>query len=610
MQIEKTKNIQENIAKVRSCGNKPFIIDQETLTYASALDRIERLTQLYRNMGLQAGDRVIIATIHDSDTVIFFLSLLANGITAVPVNPQTKENRVRSLFRLTEPAALILDADLCSLWQQGSDVPVLKIQKQERASTLLRRLLGSAKSLNQETNTYPAILNSLVPTTPSVDIDPSSDAYILFTSGTTSDSKGVRITHRNLFAHLQTLSHQFGYNQDSRILNILALHHADGIIQGPVIAFFNGASIYRPMLFNISNIEALLDTIYTYRISHFVAVPTMLALIEKLGQNYSESFQTDDFQFVISTGGYLEAKLWQDFEKHFGTRIANVYGLTETVIGSIFCGPDDETYKRGTIGKPVDCKARIVDDKGNQVGSGKTGELLLSGSNVMPGYLSPTQPGNDILQNNWLGTGDLAQCDSQGFFRIVGRKKSIIVSGGINIHPEEISEVLNQIPEVLEAVTFGIPDDIWGERVGSCVVTKPDYHIDEQTIIDYCREHLEAEKIPSTIHLLDSLPKGPAGKVILPEVQDLVASLSFKEQNNHIDDIWKVVLETAAISFTVAESSLSPEISAQDLSGWTSLTHLEFIASLEKKCNIVFMPVEIMRIEHLRDVVKIIREKR
>ena len=245
-------------------NKKPFITITEKLSYGVLVDQIERLTSFYKKNHISSKDRVIISSHDDKTLSVLFLSLLCNGITAVILDPETKMVRAQSIIKTIVPKAFIIDHNLKKAWNLKDDIFVLKIKKQQVKQNLFSKLMGEKKGGSYQTS-YPGILEQMTPLCPMKKIDPESNAYILFTSGTTSQPKGVQITHSNLFSHLKTLSKKFGYSNHSRILNILSLSHADGIIQGPVIAFANGASIYRPVEFSVSNIEALLDAVYFYR---------------------------------------------------------------------------------------------------------------------------------------------------------------------------------------------------------------------------------------------------------------------------------------------------------------------------------------------------------
>lgn len=593
-----------------SLRRKPFIVTaQETLTFGEVAEKAKRLAELCRSAGIIPGDRVMIATRNEQEAAILFLSLLRSGIAAVNLDPDIKSYRFSHLAQIAEPKGIFLDADLVDLWKPRNIEFVMKIHAGGRRSNpLFNKLLKRRPQREAVQDSYPAALEDLSPVFEPAAAGPESDAYILFTSGTTANPKGVRISHRNLSAHLETLSRQFGYTAGSRILNILMLSHADGMIQGPVIAFVNGATLFRPMRFDIQRLGALLDSIYSDRITHFIAVPTMLSLIDRFCKDRQDAFLAEDFRCIVSTGAYLDAGLWSRFEEYYGTRITNVYGLTETVVGGFFSGPSDEDHCIGTVGKPVDCQAFIENDKGIEAENGVAGELLVKGDNVMRSYFNSPDATTRVFKDGWLRTGDIAIRDENGFYRIVGRKKNIIISGGLNIHPEEITEVLKLLPSVTEAVTFGMPDNVWGECLVSAVSLDSPDSATEEDLIAFCRSHLEETKVPVAIHILQTLPKGPVGKIQIERVKEMISHTSRQEQDLR-GDLQSGIITIAAHCFKVNAEDLSINTTQDEMPGWDSLAHLEFIAAVETNLQVSFSPTEIMQIESLSDAWHIIAKK-
>lgn len=592
-------------AEEKALSQKSFITtSMNRLSYGELTAIIRKLTSLYKSWGLAPGDRLVISTKDDIHASVLFLSLLCNGITAVFIDPETKPLRADHLLEVSRPKAIIADTDLIESWDVSGVGIVLGVDIKKRAG-ILRRLF--AKEPVDVDATYPLILGKFeageLPST----IDPESDAYILFTSGTTNAPKGVRISHRALCAHLGTLAKVYGYTPESRILNILLLSHADGIIQGPVVTFFTSAQLFTPFRFAISKITELLDAVYHYRISHFICVPTMLALILRFAADEKEAFATNDFKMIGSCGAQLEAELWQGFEANFDVRIVNIYGLTETVVGGIFAGPDEESRIIGSIGKPVDCEARIVDENGLDVFIGEAGELLLRGDNVMSGYFDAPEATAEAFSGEWFKTGDIACCDVAGIYRIIGRKKEIIISGGVNVHPEEVSEVLNKHPQVTEAVTFGLPSEEWGEKIVSAVVVC-NQAIREEELILFCRANLEEVKVPDTIAILETLPRGRSGKVQISAVKE-----HFLESEKIVADasqqLEKRIIGMAAQCFKVSPESLSIGNTVDTTAGWDSLSHLELIVSLEEAFSIQFAPSDIMQMDSLESIVSTVRKR-
>jgi long-chain acyl-CoA synthetase len=345
-------------------------------------------------------------------------------------------------------------------------------------------------------------------------------------------------------------------------------------------------------------------------VTHFVTVPSVIALIANLDDQHDECFATEDFRFVISTAAHLDEMLWRRFEARFQPQIVNVYGLTETVCEGLYCGPDLATRRIGTIGKPVDCAARIVDEAGRDVAPGTTGELILRGDNVMRGYFRMPDETAAVLKDGWFYTGDLAATDEDGFYRIVGRKKSVIITAGMNVYPEDVTTVLRRIPGVLDAVTFGMPDDAWGERVVSCVMPVPGQVLSVAGIAAQFLERASREKLPLEIHIVDDLPRGPAGKVILADVKAMIDRPRPRRHSAPVsDDIGERVLTVGASTFKTDVGSLSLESNATSTAGWNSLAHVEFLLALETEFDVRLAPRDVMTIVTLGDAVRVLAAK-
>lgn len=609
-------SFSEAIAVALSCRNdKSFLLwGNEILTYGTLLDRIARLSTYYRENGIACGDRLVIASRNDSASITIFLSLLVNGITAIMIDPALPAAAAKQLLERVQPRLLFADDDIAAGWDCGGEVRMIKIRKEVgRAGALFSRLMGRDNSASeQDPGTYPAMLKKVQAYLPKERVDPETTAYIVFTSGTTSQPKGVEITHGALCSHLITLSREFGYTSASRILNILPLHHVDGLVQGPLAALWNGALVSRPTSFSINRIPQLLDRVYSERITHFISTPTMLALILRYGGDCADSFRTEDFKFIVSAAAKLNSSLWSEFEDRFGVMVVNLYGLTETVTGSLFAGPRKETRKIGTVGVPVDCEAIIVDGQGAPVAWGERGELLLRGPHLMRGYFDDTASTDAVIRSGWLHTGDLAERDSSGFFRIIGRLKNVIISGGTNVYPDEVTEVIARHPAVVEAVTFGVEDEVWGERVFSCVVLIKGSSVEIEDLFSYCRTALSPAAMPDRIILLSDLPKGPAGKVIISEARELaMASLSQSSiADEMMSSIDATVLRIAGACLNLPVTTLSSASNAQNTPGWDSLAHLELIVAVEKAFSVRLDPVDILSIESLGDLCRVVGEKR
>lgn len=585
---------------------------ERRVTYPELSRNLEKLTRLFTENHLRPGDRVLLSVADEADAATLLLALLRNGLTAVLLDPETKPERAHGILRTAQPAGYIADEAFFDRMDLTGDVGFKLAVRPEAPPKggLFRKLLGrqAAAPAPEAAPTYPALLANLTPAAPPAFIDPETIAYVLFTSGTTADPKGVQVSHRALLAHLTTLSRVYGLDSSARLLNVLLLYHADGLVQGPLLAAFNRATWLRPLRFDLAQVGELLDAVYRYRVSHFIAVPTMLALFQRFGTGYDDAFRTPDFRFVVSVSAQLEEALWRSFAGRFGVRLVNMYGLTETVTGGLFSGPDEASYRPGTVGRPVDMEARLVDATGQDVPEGAEGELLLRGENLMSGYLHNPAATAAVLRDGWFRTGDVARRDPDGLYRITGRVKNIVISGGVNIHPEEVTEVLHTHPGVLEAVSLGLPDEVFGERLVSCVVTRPGAVFSETELTDHCRARLEAKKIPSAIFQFPTLPKGPTGKVQLQPLRERLAQAN-GPTDSPAPDYGALVREAASGAFKVPAERLRPEDSSRTVAGWDSLAHLDFVVRLEQGLGLRFDPAEIMTMNSLHAAEEIIRKK-
>jgi long-chain acyl-CoA synthetase len=559
--------------------------DKRELTFADLSKRIRLVAALARRRGLAIGDRVVIATDDDCEAALLFAALICNGLTAVQLDPNTHALRARALAAKAAPSLVIADAALVRDWAFDTlGCEVIEIAKPAARQGLLAGLMRAAPKVG-----LAAVLEDLQPEEPPREVPPETLAYILFTSGTTLEPKGVCISHRALFSHLDTLSRVYGCSAESRILNTLMLSHADGVVQGPMLCFYNGAQLHRPLKFEITTLDRLLDSVFRLRITHMIAVPTMLSLMARFGADAEDTFQGGDFKLLVSCGAALEAGLWEEFERKFHVSILNLYGLTETVAGGVFAGGPAGTIGYGAIGVPIDCELRVVDDDGAEAPPGDPGELLMRGSLLMSGYFDDPAQTAEVLRDGWLSTGDIARRDADGSYWVCGRKKNIVIRGGLNIHPEEITEALNRHPAVADAFAFGAPDPEWGEKLLALAVSET---ADETELLRHCAELLEPRKIPSQIRIVEALPKGRSGKVVAAEARALFEGPAVSSPAT--GDISARLLAIAAHTFKLDVGQLRLASTPDDVLGWDSLAHLNFVTAIESEFSVRLTPRQIM----------------
>ncbi len=582
-----------------------IVFGDSVLTYAELKSHMGRFSSYFRQKGIRQGDRVILASGNERFVCTFYLSLIANGITVVYLDPESGPGRAHAIIDHCKAPFIFVDSATQRNWNllstESSEVTIIQ---SEAGSGVLSKLLNRSR---QESTAFPACVDVLPESDLPAAIDPDADAYILFTSGTTSAPKGVRISYRALFSHLDTLTSVYRMNSESRLFNNLILSHADGMVQGPLLALFNMATLFRPFPFTIQKIEDIFDVIYSEKITHWIMVPTMTGLVYQFKKEDKDTLKNKDFQFVISCGGKLEALLWKQFEEKFDTSIINGYGLTETVAGGLFAGPDPESHIIGTIGKPVDCEARIVGEDLHDKKVGEEGEIWLRGPMVMSGYLNAPEANAEVFSGEWLKTGDIGFLGEDGCFRITGRKKLVIISGGINVSPEEVTEVLHSCPAVKDAVTFALDDPLWGDIVASAIVVRENQSLSQDEVVAHCRKHLEENKVPRRIVFVDELPYGRSGKVIISEIRDMVTGMM--GQTSPTSGPENSFMSVVSRILQMPEHALALEMAAEDTPEWDSISHLFLIAEMEKQYQIEFSPIEVMNINKLADLFSLVENK-
>lgn len=573
------------------------LVAETSLTHKEVQRQGGAIRRALAAAGLQPGDAVAVATSHRASFYICFAACFEAGFPVVVLDPSAARQELALMLQKAAPVALIADESVLLslaehletflpevLWAVGANLAV-RNSKWFSLAELLRRDGGGHSDSDS----------------PVVPIGDEIPAYIMFTSGTTSTPKGVVISRAALRHHVRTLAKVFDYGPAARLLCFLPTHHTDGLVHGVVAPLLTGMAVVQPGPFAQStDLAALLRT---HTISHFLCVPTMLAIIRRNCSDRPALFRDAHFRHLISTAGFLDATLWREFQDFFGIRVSNFYGMTETVSGTLYCGPHDDSHRLGTLGRPVDAKVRIVDQSGATVTTNIIGELQVSGEHLMSGYFVDPEATKAVLEDGWLATGDLFFRDQNDLYTFVGRLKNVIKRGGITVYPEDVRKVVSAVPGVLEVEVLGIPDTVFEEIIAVCAVVADG--VRSEDIRAACQNGLSPERRPDRIELLDSLPRGPSGKV---RQDELLASLTERSavDQQRPELLRDHVISVAAITFAVKPSQLDDFSSPQTLANWDSYAGMEFVLALEKEFSLRLRPRDIMRISDIGKAIEII----
>jgi len=480
--------------------SKIAIIDENRkFTTLQLKDACERVASGLYKSGFRKGDRIAVMLPNCLEYAIAFFSIQRLGGVVVQINPYFQPEELNHILQNTEAVGLIAFREVKEKLHKIGLVDQVKF-------------ITADEVVKEENNIHLWIENETTELQ-SMDLQPKDIAIILFTGGTTGFPKGVMITHSNMAAALyQTIEsckpilNEEGHCQ----MGIAPLYHGLGLFT-LVLSIHICASFIMVRNFNLDNILTL---IRTYRPTIFMGSPTMyIALL-----NHPDLLVDDlsCFKLCICGAAPVPVEILNKFEEKTGVPIIEGYGLSEATIG-VTRNPVNGTRKVGSIGMPLpNTDVKIVDIATGKLEMqvGEPGELIVKGPQVMEGYWKNQEESENALRDGWLYTGDVAKMDSEGYFYIVGRKKEMIITGGFNVYPAEVEDVIYKHPAVLEACVYGIPDPYRIETVKLAIVLKKGYTLTAEEIREWCKERLTNYKVPRIVEFKESLPKTPVGKIM------------------------------------------------------------------------------------------------
>lgn len=358
--------------------------------------------------------------------------------------------------------------------------------------------------------------------------EPGDTAVILYTSGTTGFPKGAQLTHFNLYSNAMFVrEYMTGYQPGHRTLAILPLYHSFGQTFAQNAALFSGATMVMVPRFEPKRV---LQTIVEQNVGVVAGVPTMLIHLSRMQQKLQ--MDTSSLYQIVSGGASLAVDTFHELEATFPSAgIYEGYGLSETSPLAT-CNQPGRPVKPGSIGTEIPgCQVRVLREDHSFAEVGEVGEIAIRGHNVMRGYHKNPLATQQTFAHSWFLTGDMGYCDRDGYFFLVDRKKDIIIRAGMNIYPREIEEVLYAHPSILHAAVLGNPHPIHGEDVVAFVTLAEGTEMEELELHRYCRLRLAAYKCPQKIILLESMPKGPTGKILKRELKKWLLREETKENS-------------------------------------------------------------------------------
>ena len=461
------------------------------LTYGDLRAQVRRTADALAGLGVRPGDRVALVLPNGVEAVVGFLGAALAG-TAAPLNPGYTEEEFRFYLEDTSARVVIVpqgggEAARAAL----PDGAVLVEARQDPQSGFLLEQDGEVLSAG----------TAAEPAEPDI-------ALILHTSGTTSRPKRVPLTHANLSASLANIIATYELTPMDVSLCVMPLFHVHGLVASTLATLGSGGTVVAPARFHPLRFWPVVEG---EGATWYSAVPTIHQLLLSRLREGERPAGAASLRFVRSCSSALAAETMLQLESRLGVPVLEAYGMTEAShqMASNPLPPDPRLP--GSVGRGTGVAVAIMDEAGELLPTGTTGEVVIQGPNVTPGYESNPAANAASFTNGWFRTGDLGALDAAGYLTLLGRIKELINRGGEKISPREIDEVLLQHPAVAEAVSFGMPHATWGEEVAAAVVLQGEAN--EAELQRHCRAHLAEFKCPRKIYLVEAIPRTATGKV-------------------------------------------------------------------------------------------------
>jgi len=483
---------------------KIFLISPENdrrMSYSKLQQHAHDITRYLDRIGINRQEKVAFLLPNGYWTTALFLGIMYSDRVVVPLNALAGESAISYVIEHSDCRVIFVSA----------------AYRQEYARTL-DSLPDTIRLINVDIEEGPSstnFLNASASDEKAHSVADGNTAILIYTSGTTGRPKGVLLSHRNVVAGANNTASAHNLTSTDRTLCVLPLYHINAEIVSVVAPLVSGGSLVIPQRFSVSTFWEIASR---YSCTWFSVVPTIIAyLIERAEREGFKSCRYPGLaclRFGRSASAALAPEMHKAFEALFGIPVVETMGLTETAAQILTNPMPPEAIKYGSPGRAYGNEVRVFDQHNRPCPAGITGELMVRGANGTKGYYkNPEATAAALEADGWLHTGDMAICDKDGFFFITGRYKELIIKGGENIAPREIDEALYAHPAVLEAAGFGIPDARYGQEVMACVAMKPGACCSESELSQYVIRKLGAYKAPKRIFFMDTLPKGPSGKI-------------------------------------------------------------------------------------------------
>ena len=487
-------------------NEEAVIFEDKRATFGELKNRVSKRANVLLQAGVTPGDHVAILSINSMEFVETFLAVWSIGAVSIPVNWRLSAEELIYVVNHCQATFLIFQ-------EQFTDT----IEQITPSLTFVRKYLSFEPSSVPDVFDMSAALENASEEPMSVQVKSDDTLIILYTSGTTGRPKGVVASHLNYIKSCEAFREAIGSVLLERPKTLFSgpFFHAGGMLNMLLCFFFSSPQVIMKK-FDADQFLSWIETEKVERIQGVASLYNMLLQSPNLKQ-----FDLSSVRMVGSGAERMADETRNRFEEVFpGAKIFEGYGMTETCGFTTARAGEEMADKLTSVGKIIgEIELRILDRKGNDVESGHTGEILVRGPMIMKEYYNDPEKTAQAIQNGWLFTGDIGMLDEDGYLYVMERKNDMIKTGGENVYPKEVENVLYQHPKIVEAAVFGLPDKIWGQKICAAVVLEKDSQSTKEELIDFCKERLASFKKPKEVFFLDTLTRTFSGKIKRSELR-------------------------------------------------------------------------------------------
>ena len=508
-------NVGTSLTKsARTYPNRLAVIHgTKILTYAQFNCRVNQLANALCHLGMKRGDNVALLQYNCAETLESLYACFKAGFGAVPINWRLHPKEFAFIIDHSEAKAVILS--------QEFNAPILEMRSQIPKINIIISLAGGTGDLLD----YEDLISEESNQFTDAEVDPDDLAWLFYTSGTTGLSKGAMLTHRNLLAMSMNFYGDIcpGFGPHDVTLHAAPLSHGSGLYALPAI----GKAANNVILDSTSfEPERVFKVIEEWKVTNMFAAPTMVKMMTNSAA--ADKYDHSCLRSLIYGGAPMLVQDLKEAIRKLGMCLVQLFGQAESPMTITYLphkdhdldGTEEQIKRLISAGIPrTDVEVKILDPDDNELPPGQMGEIVTRSDIVMKGYWRNPEATAKTLRRGWLHTGDVGYMDESGYLFIMDRSKDMIISGGENIYPREIEEVLVRHPAVREVAVIGIPDSKWGEAVKAVVSLNPGESCTEEELIAYCKDHIASYKKPKSVDFVGEIPKNNYGKILKRELR-------------------------------------------------------------------------------------------